>query len=259
MEQGPRAKDRILGDEWLDWKGADEPPQITEGKRTFLFLSLVVLVGFVFLGILFWYLALPRFEQYGRLYATILTIVVLAGAAFFLVWYALLIGALVSQRIYLTVCLHRRSNLFIMLFPVVARLAQSFGISRDRLSHSFIEVSNRLVWPLRQDGPVLALVPRCLSKELKRQIGEICGGFPNVTLHTAPGGNEARAIIRRRGVRTRSRHGHQRRRPEDPSHRHSQHAPARAMQGHHARYREIPLCHSFLLHEILKPGGTVIE
>jgi len=197
MEHGPRTKDRILGDEWLDWKGADEPPQITEGKRTFLFLSLVVLVGFVFLGILFWYLALPRFEQYGRLYATILTIVVLAGAAFFLVWYALLIGAVVSQRIYLTICLHRRSNLFIMLFPAVARLAQSFGISRDRLSHSFIEVSNRLVLPLRQDGPVLALVPRCLSKELKRQIGEICGGFPNVTLHTAPGGNEARAIIRR--------------------------------------------------------------
>jgi hypothetical protein len=153
MDTGSRPKDRILGDEWLDWKGADDPPQINEGKRTFLLLSLVVLVGFVLLAFLFWYLALPRFEQYGRPYAAILTVVVVAVAVFFLVWYALLIGAVMSQRIYLAICLHRRNNLFIMLFPAVARLAQSFGISRDRLSHSFIEVSNRLVAPLRQDGP----------------------------------------------------------------------------------------------------------
>lgn len=196
MDTGSRPKDRILGDEWLDWKGADDPPQINEGKRTFLLLSLVVLVGFVLLAFLFWYLALPRFEQYGRPYAAILTVVVVAVAVFFLVWYALLIGAVMSQRIYLAICLHRRNNLFIMLFPAVARLAQSFGISRDRLSHSFIEVSNRLVAPLRQDGPVLALVPRCLSKELKKQIRDICGAYPNVTLHTAPGGTEARKIIR---------------------------------------------------------------
>lgn len=196
MERGPSARDRNLGDEWLDWKGADESSQITEGKRTFLVLSLVVLIGFVFLGFLFWYLVLPRFEQYGHVYSTILTVAVAAGAAFFLIWYALLIGAVVSQRIYLAICLHRRSNLFIMLFPVVARLAQSFGISRDRLSHSFIEVSNRLVGSWRRDGFVLALVPRCLTKELKNEIKTLCAGFPNVILHTAPGGTEARRIIR---------------------------------------------------------------
>jgi hypothetical protein len=195
-EQGRRAQDRNLGEEWLDWKGDDEPSQITEGKRTFLILSLVVLVGFVLLGFLFWYLVLPRFEQYGHIYATLLTLAVGAGAAFFLIWYAILIGAVVSQRIYLAICLHRGSNLFIMLFPVVARLAKSFGISRDRLSHSFIEVSNRLVGPWRKDGIVLALVPRCLSKELKAEIKTICAEFPNVMLHTAPGGTEARKIIR---------------------------------------------------------------
>ena len=196
MNADSRPKDRVLGDEWLDWKGADEPPQITEGKRTFLLLSLVVLLGFVLLAFLFWYLVLPRFEQYGRLYATLLTIVIVAAAVFFLVWYAILISAVVSQRAYLAICLRRRSNLFIMLFPVVARLAQSFGISRDRLSHSFIEVSNRLVSQRHQDGPLLALVPRCLSQELKRQVRDICSGYPNVILHAAPGGTEARKIIR---------------------------------------------------------------
>jgi hypothetical protein len=188
--------DRVLGDEWLDWKGSDEPTRISEGLRTYLLLSLVVLIGFVLLGFLFWYLVLPRFEQYGRAYAVLLTCIVTTASAFFLIWYALLIGALLSQKTYLAICLHRRGNLFIMLFPAVARLARSLGISRDRLSHSFIEVSNRLVGVRRTKGRVLALLPRCLNRELKKEIKDICAEFPAVILHTAPGGTEARKIIR---------------------------------------------------------------
>ncbi len=195
-ERKPIPPDRVLGDEWLDWKGSDAPSRITEGTRTYLALSFAVLAGFVLLGALFWYLVLPRFEQYGRLYAAILTAAVAGGAAFFLVWYALLIGAVVSQRIYLAICLRRGGNLLVMLFPAVARLARSFGISRDRLGHSFIEVSNRLAAPRRADGAVLALIPRCLSKDLKRDVKRICDESPGVILHTAPGGTQARSIIR---------------------------------------------------------------
>ena len=195
-DRKPDRPDRVLGDEWLDWKGSDEPSMITEGKGTFLILSFVVLAGFVLLGILFWYLVLPRFEQYGRLYAALLTAAVAAAALFFLVWYALLIGAVVTQRIYLAICLRRGGNLFTWLFPTVARLAQSFGISRDRLGHSFIEVSNRLAVPGRAGGSVLALIPRCLSKELKDDVKRVCAEFPGVIVHTAPGGTQARSIIR---------------------------------------------------------------
>jgi uncharacterized protein len=195
-ERKPISPDRVLGDEWLDWKGSDEPPQITEGKGTYLVLSFAVLAGFLLLGALFWYLVLPRFEQYGRPYAALLTVVAVGVAVFFLVWYALLIGAVVSQRTYLAICLRRGGNLFVMLFPAVARLARSFGISRDRLGHSFIEVSNRLAAPRRADGAVLALIPRCLSKDLKRDVKRICDGIPGVILHTAPGGTQARSIIR---------------------------------------------------------------
>ncbi len=200
-ERKPIPPDRVLGDEWLDWKGSDAPSRITEGKGTFLILSFAVIAGFVLLGFLFRYLVLPRFEQYGRLYATLLTVVIAGGAVFFLVWYALLIGAVVSQRIYLAICLRRGSNLFVMLFPAVARLAESFGISRDRLGHSFIEVSNRLAVPLRTDGSILALVPRCLSRELKKEVQLVCAEFPGVILHTAPGGTQARSIIRDIGPR----------------------------------------------------------
>jgi hypothetical protein len=190
------AADRVLGDEWLDWKGSEEPSEVSEGSRMYLLLSLAVLIGFVFAGFVLWYLVLPRFEQFGRPYALSLTIAITLAAAFFLIWYALLIGAVLAKRTYLAICLHPRRNLLIDLFPLVARLAKSLGISRDRVSHSFIEVSNRLVGARRPHGRVLALLPRCLEPELKRQIQRICESFPSVVVHTAPGGTEARKVIR---------------------------------------------------------------
>jgi hypothetical protein len=191
-----RSRDRILGDEWLDWQGSDEPSEIREGVRTFLLLSLIVIVGFVSLAVLFWYLVLPRFEQYGRTSAVILTAIIGFGALFFLVWYVLLMAAVLSRRFYLTMCLNRGSRLFFLLFPFVSRLAASFGISRDRIGHSFIEVSNRLAADTDAEGALLALIPRCLSASLKQEIREICSEYPDVVLHTAPGGTEARKYIR---------------------------------------------------------------
>jgi hypothetical protein len=191
-----RSRDRVLGDEWLDWHGSDEPSEIREGKRTFLLLSLAVLVGFIFLAVLFWYLVLPRFEQYGGGFAAAFTVGIAAGAAFFLVWYGLLAAAVLSRRFYLAVCMSRGRRLLFMLFPFAARLASSLGISRDRIGHSFIAVSNSLAAASAGRGAVLALLPRCLSAEIKGKLREICSAYPDVTVHTAPGGAEARSCIR---------------------------------------------------------------
>ncbi len=195
-KSGRRSRDRVLGDEWLDWHGSDEPSEIREGKRTFLLLSLVVIVGFVSLSVVFWYLVLPRFEQFGRTSAAILTALVAVGALFFLVWYGILIAAVFSRRFYISMCLNKGRRLFFMLFPFVSRLAATLGISRDRIGHSFIEVSNRLACSADTDGAVLALIPRCLSPALKREIQAACCGYPDVVVHTAPGGAEARKYIR---------------------------------------------------------------
>ncbi len=191
-----RSRDRVLGEEWLDWHGSAEPSVIREGKRTFLLLSLVVLAVFLLAAALFWYLVLPRFEQYGRGAAAAFTVVAASGAAFLLFWYGLLIGSVLSRRLYLALCMSRGRRLLFMLFPFVARLASSLGISRDRIGHSFIEVSNRLTAASGGSGVVLALIPRCLRPELKRELREICSAHPDVVLHTAPGGTEARAYIR---------------------------------------------------------------
>lgn len=196
VKTGGRSRDRVLGDEWLDWHASDEPSEIREGKRTFLILSLAVIAAFIFLAGLFWYLVLPRFEQYGRFYAAALTAAVIAAAALLLAWYALLAAAVASRRFYLAVCMSRGRRLLFVLFPFVARLAASLGISRDRIGHSFIAVSNRLAASSEGGGAVLALLPRCLNAETKRAIREICAAYPGVTLHTAPGGAEARSRIR---------------------------------------------------------------
>jgi len=188
-------RDRVLGDEWLDWNGEGAAEDAREGKRTFLLLSLLVLGGFLLLAALFWYLVLPRFQQYGAVYARILTVALAALGLFALGWYALLAVAVVSKRLYFRFCLQRRAGLFLMLFPVVSRVASSIGISRDRLSHSFIEVTNRLAGTGQREGRVLALLPRCLQAELKREIKRMCEEYPDVVVHTTPGGTEARRVI----------------------------------------------------------------
>jgi len=189
-------KDRVLGDEWVDWEGGGAEKEIREGKRMFLFLSLVVIVAFILVIFLLWYLVLPRFEMYGLAYARILTIAIIAVASFFFLWYVLLVAAILFRKNYLSVCLQSRPNLFFALYPFVMRLARMVGISRDRLSHSFIKVSNILAGTAPKAGNVLTLLPRCLRKDIRQQIKDICADYPGVVIYTAPGGNVARKIIR---------------------------------------------------------------
>lgn len=195
-KSGPRASKRTLGDEWQDWHEGTEEEDIREGKRTFLAISLMILIGFIALLLLFWYLILPRFELYGKLWATVLTAAVVAVTAALVLWYALMLFALFSRNSYLTICLRKRSNLFFALLPLSMTLAGRIGISRDRVGHSFIRVSNLLVNRAAGEGAVLALLPRCLTRECKKRTKEICAGYSDVVAYTAPGGSVARKIIR---------------------------------------------------------------
>ncbi len=189
-------KDRVLGDEWLNWIDHGSEEEIHEGKRTFLLLSVIVMALFLAFVLLFWYLVRPRFELYGRPYFVVLSIFLLALAAFILVWFILLMVAVLSRNNYLNVCLQKGNSFFITIFPFVIKTAAMFGISWDRVGHSYIKVSNRLALAAQGEGPVLALLPRCLNKEVKTTIKDLCTEFPGVVPYTAPGGNVARRIIR---------------------------------------------------------------
>ncbi|MCK4235863.1 MAG: DUF116 domain-containing protein [Candidatus Krumholzibacteria bacterium] len=192
----PDNRDRVLGDEWLDWNDDSVEKEVKEGKSTFLFLSIIILISFILLVFVFWYLVLPRFELYGRNWTIFLTGAIIAVVTSLLIWYIFLLIAVLSRKNYLNVCLQKGTNLFIILYPFAIMLAKSLGISQDRLGHSFIRVSNSLARSGTGMGQVLVLLPRCLKKDLKIKAREICKSFPNVILHTAPGGNVARRIIR---------------------------------------------------------------
>ncbi|MBN1164336.1 MAG: DUF116 domain-containing protein [Candidatus Krumholzibacteriota bacterium] len=187
---------RLLGDEWLDWNDENTDASIQEGKRTFLILSLIIIAGFILLALLFWYLILPRIASFGYAWTVTISGILILLAVFLILWYILLFITVISGKQYLIVCLTQRNRLLFALLPLAARLASSLGISRDRLSHSFIMVSNTLVKPGNGPGPVLVLFPRCLKKEIKEKAKEISSSFPQVITNTAPGGGVARRIIR---------------------------------------------------------------
>jgi hypothetical protein len=107
-----RKPKRVLGDEWLEWREGSSETEIREGKRTFLAISLAILIGFISLIFLFWYLILPRFELYGGFWATSITVAVVVAAGFFMLWYALLLFALFSRNSYLNICLRKGTTLF---------------------------------------------------------------------------------------------------------------------------------------------------
>ena len=190
-----KPKKRVLGEEWLDWDG-NADMDVSAGKRPFLVLSLVVLVGLICIALLFWYLVLPRFESFGGPWPLVLTIVVFAAALLLLAWYVLLIVALYTRTGYTRICIAGRGNLFFLLLPAALRLASTFGLSRDMLSHSFIRVSNRLVRGGVGDGPVLTLLPRCLRRDLLEETRRIGAEYDDVLVHTAPGGSIARKIVK---------------------------------------------------------------
>jgi hypothetical protein len=190
-----KKKKRVLGDEWLDWKAGQSERDTSESRNTFLYLSLVVLALFIAIVLLFWYLVLPRFESFGSFWAFVITGILGLAALFLVAWYVTLITAVIWNRRYMNVCLTRGSRLFFVMLPFVTRLAAAVGISRDRLSHSFIRVSNELAAPGKGPGPVLVLCPRCLRADIRARAKEICSAREDVRLHTVPGGTEARKII----------------------------------------------------------------
>lgn len=194
-EQGKKKRKRVLGDEWLDWDGNISAGYTSESKKTFLLLSMVVLAVFVLLLILFWYLVVPRFELFGRFWVVLVTVALGLITVALLLWYMLLVANVVFRRNYLDLCLARGGKLFLLMLPLVMRLACSLGISKDRLSHSFIRVSNQLAGRRLGEGPILVLFPRCLRKDIRKGAEQICSKFDDVVLHIAPGGTEARRII----------------------------------------------------------------
>lgn len=192
-------KDRALGEEWADWEGDLEAYEgaLSEPKRVFLLLSAIGGAIVVVALLLLWYLILPRLRQIHP-HLPVIASVLVAAALGVLLLYAVLLLLLVVFKRNLLSHLGGHRVLGEMLLPMALTIGRWLGLSKDRVAHSFIKVSNALVCskdPLNREGrPVLILLPRCLKKVMRDQIMQIAEAR-GCKLSVVGGGSAARRLI----------------------------------------------------------------
>lgn len=191
-------KDRKLGDKWLDWNGIATPAEgdIDERLGTFLTLAagcILLLIACLGFG---WYLTKPRIDQVSPLLANLIEWSVFIAVAVILILVALETTLLLKFNISLLPYTLAERLLFLFLSKAIW-LGQRFGISKDRVSNSFIKAHNLIVknYVRRLNADrLLILLPRCLRKEVKQQVIERANGL-TVHIFTAKGGEDAREAI----------------------------------------------------------------
>ncbi len=193
-----RASDRRLGDEWLDWNGTSDPAEseVDEKLRTFFALAggaVLLMIAGLELG---WYLAKPRIEQFSLPVSHLIGWTALVLLVVFVIVIGLEMMLLLKFRRSLVPYIWAEKALLSLLSKTMW-LGGKFGISRDRVSNSFIKAHNLMLRShasrLRADT-FLILLPRCLDKDTRRQVIERANG-KKIEVVTAAGGEEARKAI----------------------------------------------------------------
>lgn len=196
--QGTRLEDRLLGEEWADWRpGIRQETALKASRWLFIFLSFFVLVTVLMGLLLFWYLSLPRFESFGTIFAAMAGITASFIAIVAVIWYFLQILTSVFKIKLTPIFIVRRFSLRIFL-PAAIKIGGFFGVSRDRIGSSFVKFHNdlmRAVGTGKSANKFLLLLPRCLSAESRKSINELADKYRFKTF-TAFGGDEARKVIK---------------------------------------------------------------
>ncbi len=192
--------DRKLGDEWTDWKGDTGSTDIeaNESSATYLILSGVIFFFLIALLNVGWYLVKPRIEQFSprvsiplewcvEIFSMLILVVVLIEAIAVAKFGKSVLPYVFTERALLA------------LLPKSVWLGRKFGMSRDRISNSFIKVHNQIL----KSSPkylsaerLLVLLPRCLERATRTQVLDRLGGIDGAKTVTASGGEEARKAIR---------------------------------------------------------------
>ena len=194
-----KARDRRLGDEWADWDGrvGEQETNLDEDQRVFVGYAFLCLLAVIAGAALFIYMIYPRLEGWHHIIARSIIALLLLICAAMVLWFAsislpLLTGVRLPWRMEFV---QKTLNL---LVPLTVRLGGRFGISRDRMSNSFIKVSNALVRSARLNtgsGPLLILLPRCLTPDMRNKVQALGDRYGSL-VYTVPGGELARKLIR---------------------------------------------------------------
>jgi hypothetical protein len=191
-------RDRNLGDVWLvpDWSMEEASQELQVGRRLFLGLSIVALLCVGACAWLAWYLIAPRLSSFYPLLPYAVGAAALAAGVIAFLWFCLTVVSIVFEKNFLLLLFGHEFSLSI-LAPLVLKLGRRFGISRDKLSHSFIRVSNSLIRATKktaQCDKLLILLPRCLQRSLKEKVEELARKY-QCEVYVASGGEAARRAV----------------------------------------------------------------
>lgn len=187
---------RNLGDEWANWDGRNDTP-IREGMTLFLFFAALVVVLLSSACFGFVYLVSPRLAQWHASLPTLAWIAAILFTVLAVVWFILLALTATTKR-KLAFSPLALKTLFNMVFAGTFQVASIFKISRDRVGHSFVRLSNtvsRALKPAHREENLLILLPRCLTKEQLREINALKDRYP-LSVHTVSGGELARKKVK---------------------------------------------------------------
>jgi hypothetical protein len=189
--------DRKLGHEWYGWDGNIEAHEafIREPKRLFLgMVFLAFALGFGVACVLVWGFHPRLVSIHPALGQVALSLVILFAAVFAALYGTLLFSLYCKKPFALADSIGH--HLF-DIFPAIAKLSERFGISRDRLGYSLLEIHNELTRNrLRRfsNGRILCLAPRCLDRENQEQIRALVAEY-DCDFYMAPTGAQARQRI----------------------------------------------------------------
>lgn len=199
MQQSRTTEDgRSLGDEWANWDGSGGGTT-RAGKTPFLVVAAIfaLLLDALVIGIV--YMISPRLAGWAAWLPAAAWIAAILFVLLSTAWFVqLLLTATSGRNAFIT-----RGGIFaIFSFALehIFRLAGFAGISRDRMGHSFVRVSNAVARATKGSRGVaeerlLILLPRCLTKEQLKAINALKERYP-LTIATVSGGELARKKVR---------------------------------------------------------------
>jgi len=192
----PKVADRRLGDEWLDWDGKSSQKSTEADYRVFLGLTIVTTILLILTAGLFLWLIYPRLVSAGSILAQSISVLFFAFCSILFIWLvAFNIAALTNRPITRWMIIPQLVN---KLLGLVFTVGRGFGLSKEKLTNSFMKVHNVLLGAeSRRTTPdkLMLLLPRCLTKENNQDFRKLRDKY-KFHLHTVGGGTQARLKIR---------------------------------------------------------------
>lgn len=189
--------DRKLGHEWYGWDGDIDAHEgfIQEPPRLALLLAATELTVFLGLtGFMIWAVT-PRLDSLHPWIAMVLwALLALVALAGYFALGSVACALVFGRPLKLAEAIVHRMFLHVSWLEKFARL---FGISKDRLGYSLVEIHNILSAHRRRiesNGRILCLAPRCIERSNIEEIRAIIAAY-DCDFYVAPNGALARQKI----------------------------------------------------------------